>query len=193
VNGSTGTKEFYVASRSADPLGTFIKSPRSAVEIVGKEAAMGLATSTAEQAAHITKDAAEQIRSGGEAVYESARREAERIAAERRDGMATFFHDIAEAMSSASETLQNRNRPSAAEFARSVAQKIDTVGGRVEGEDIDRVLRRLEQFARSRPILFFGAAGAAGFLIVQLFLRSSGTTGSAVREIPGSEHSEGMA
>jgi hypothetical protein len=123
------------------------------------------------------KDAAksveQQIRSTGEQAYDSVKTEAERLAVERRDVVAGYAHDIADAFHSAANTLQERGRETAARFTRRAAEEIGSLSQRVEGQDVGGVLHSVEDYARRRPALFLGGAFLLSFALVRYFGRVS--------------------
>ncbi len=134
---------------------------------------MSLASTTKEDAARAVKDAAksveQQIRSTGEQAYDTVKTEAERLAVERRDGVASYAHDVADAFHSASNTLQERGRETAARVARRAADEIGALSQRVEGQDVGSVLHSVEDFARRRPAMFLGGAFLLSFALVRFF------------------------
>lgn len=136
---------------------------------------MSVATQAREDAAAAVRNAAatvtEQIRSGGEEAYQTVRSEAERLAAERRDGVAGFAFDLSDAFESASATLEERGRRGTADFARRAAAEIDAFGGRVQGQDIGGLLHRAEDFARQRPALVLGGALLISLAMIRFFGR----------------------
>ncbi len=148
---------------------------------------MNLATKTTEDVTdavrQAAKDVQEQVRAGGEQAYLSARTEAERMAVDRRDGVASYAHDIADAFGSASSTLHDRGRDMAARLAQRAADEIDAIGSRVEGQDVGRVFREVEGFARRRPALFLGGAFLFSFALVHFLSRPGDGNGSMHRAI----------
>lgn len=132
---------------------------------------MSLATTTTEEAANAVREAArqaeEQLRSSGSHAYEQAKGEAERLAAERRDGMASYAHDLADALDGASNTLHERGRDTAARLARRAADELDALGSKVEGQNVSDLLHNVESFARRRPGLFLGGAFLLSFALVR--------------------------
>jgi hypothetical protein len=142
---------------------------------LSKEIAMSLADTTKEDAARAVKDAARnverQIRSSGEQAYDTVKTEAERLAVERRNGAASYAHDIADAFESASNTLQERGRDTAARLAHRAAEELGALGQRVEGQDVSSLLHSVEDFARRRPGLFLGGAFLLSFALVRYFGR----------------------
>ncbi len=139
---------------------------------------MSLADSTKEDAARVVKDAAksveQQIRATGEQAYDSVKSEAERLAVQRRDVVASYAHDLADAFQSAANTLEERGRETAARFTRRAAEEIGGLSQRVEGQDVGGVLHSVEEYARRRPALFLGGAFLLSFALVRYFSRSAG-------------------
>ncbi|MFO1127743.1 MAG: hypothetical protein U1E66_04810 [Rhodospirillales bacterium] len=133
---------------------------------------------TREEATRAVKDAAKnierQVRASSEHAYESVKTEAERVATERRDGVASYAHDVADALHGASDLLEERGRRAAARLARRAAEEIGGVGQRVEGQDVNGILHNVEDFARQRPGLFLGGAFLLSFALVRYFSRASG-------------------
>jgi hypothetical protein len=136
---------------------------------------MSLATTTKENAARAAKDAAKnverQIRSTGEQACDTVKTEAERLAVERRNGIASYAHDVADALASASNTLQERGRDTAARVAHRAAEELGALSQRVEGQDVGSLLHSVEDFARNRPALFLGGAFLLSFALVRYFGR----------------------
>ncbi|MBL8667609.1 MAG: hypothetical protein JNM48_09130 [Rhodospirillales bacterium] len=132
---------------------------------------MSLATTTTEEAANAIKDAARQVddqfRASSAHAYEQARAKAERVAVDRRDDMASYARDLADALDDASTTLQERGRDTAARVTRRAAEEIDAIGSRVEGQNISDLLHNVEGFARRRPGLFLGGAFLLSFALVR--------------------------
>lgn len=137
---------------------------------------MSLADTTKEDAARAVKDAAKnverQIRSTGEQAYDTVKTEAERLAVERRNGIASYAHDVADAFASASNTLQERGRNTAAHVARRASEELGALSQRVGGQDVGSLLHSVEDFARQRPALFLGGAFLLSFALVRYFTRT---------------------
>jgi hypothetical protein len=138
---------------------------------------MSLANTTKEEATQAVKDAAkgveQQIRATGEQAYDSVKTEAERLAVERRDVVASYARDVADALHGASNILQERGRDTAARVARRVAEEAGALSQRVEGQDVGGMLHSVEDFARQRPAVFLGGAFLLSFALVRYFSRSS--------------------
>lgn len=52
--------------------------------------------------------------------------------------------------------------------AQGLADRLEGLSGTLHGKDLDSVVRETESFARREPLLFFGAAVAAGFVALRL-------------------------
>ena len=76
-------------------------------------------------------------------------------------------HDLADALDGASNTLHERGRDTAARFARRAAEELDSLGSRVEGQNVSDLLHNVETFARRRPALFLGGAFLLSFALVR--------------------------
>ena len=75
----------------------------------------------------------------------------------------------------------------AAKVATGVADRLDRMGGYLEGARGDDLLRDAERFARQRPWLVAGTAAAAGFAVSRLLKASSerryeGSSGNGAHE-----------
>lgn len=145
---------------------------------------MSLATQSKEEAAAAVKKAAksvgDQIQTASEEAYRSVKTEAERLASQRRDGMAGYAFDLSDAIESASATLEERGRHTAAQFARRAAEEIDSLGGRVQGQDVGSLLHRVEDFAKERPALFLGGAFLLSFALIRYLGRGDGRPAPAI-------------
>lgn len=65
-----------------------------------------------------------------------------------------------------------------AEAMRQIADRIDEIGARIRHSDIESVAAQVGSFARRNPVLFIGAAAAAGFAATR-FLKARGPEQSA--------------
>jgi hypothetical protein len=108
-------------------------------------------------------DARERLREQGGRLADTARERAEEESRRRRDDVADYLHDLADAFGSATATLEERQRKGAAYCTRRVGDEIGRMGNRVEGQDVGHFFSEVEGFARRRPALFFGGAFLLGY------------------------------
>jgi hypothetical protein len=121
----------------------------------------------------VTAAARERARGEGERLIGEARDEAQGFAVERRDVAASYVTDIADALDSATQVLDERGRSTSAHYVRRAADELHQFGERVNRQDVGRWIGEIEAFARTQPLLFFGGA----FLIGYALIRMLGLTG----------------
>lgn len=91
---------------------------------------------------------------------------------EQQQAAATGVGDFARALREAarntgdSDTLASR-------AAHTAAERLERLSGALKSRDIDSVVRDAESFARREPMLFLGAAVAAGFIAMRLLKGSA--------------------
>lgn len=93
------------------------------------------------------------------------------FAEQQKDEAASFVHDLAAAAESSAEHLSKHGRPASARFIHSTAGQIDEWAEGLRAREAAEILGDVEDFARRRPLLFFGAAFALGFGLAR-FARS---------------------
>lgn len=110
------------------------------------------------------KNEARAIWSDAADVARSAASQQQQAAA---DGIGQFAGALREA---ARHGDGSRAAPS--RLAESMADGLDRVSATIKQRDLGTLMRDVEDFARSQPLVFFGAAVAAGFFAMR-FLKSS--------------------
>lgn len=123
------------------------------------------ATASAKNAA---TEAKERVRAEGERVVGAARREAQSFAKARRDFAGDYLRDVSDALESATATLDERGRTSTAHYVGIAADQVQTMSDRVHRQDVQKVVHEIENFARTRPALFFGGAFLLGFAATRI-------------------------
>lgn len=116
----------------------------------------------------VTAAARGKARFEGERLIGEARDEARGFAAERRDIAASYVMDIAEALDTATQVLNERGRERSAHYVRRAAEELQQFSDRVNRQDVGRWLGEIEAFARGQPLLFFGGAFLLGYAAVRL-------------------------
>lgn len=151
---------------------------------------MGLADSTT-TAVDAVKSAAtevqQELKTQGEEVLQTAKSQAEQFAAQRRDNAAAYARDLSEALQAACSKLEERGRGGAAHLIRKAADRLTSVGDRVQGQDIGQVLRTVEDFARQRPMMFLGAAFLTSYALIRLLGGEGSARIAASGEAPAGE------
>jgi hypothetical protein len=114
-----------------------------------------------------TAEAAERARVKGEELVSEARDQAHAFAVEKRDGVASYVSDLADALERATEVLNERGRSGSAQYAQVAVRRLHELGNRVDREDVNSWIDDVENIARERPLLVFGGA----FLLGYAFMR----------------------
>jgi ElaB/YqjD/DUF883 family membrane-anchored ribosome-binding protein len=98
-------------------------------------------------------------------LHEQKERAADELAA-----MADSFHQIG-------ERLREQERNTHAHYVEKVAQQVERASGYIRGREVKDFMGEVGELVRREPVLFFGSAFAAGFLVARL-LRRSGRAGA---------------
>jgi hypothetical protein len=107
------------------------------------------------------------------AVFNDAKEIARGKLAEQQESAASSLGSFAQALRKSAQEMQgDGQQASVARIAQTAADGLERFSGSLRNKDLDSMLRDAESLARRQPVLFFGAAVAAGFLAVR-FLKSS--------------------
>jgi hypothetical protein len=112
------------------------------------------------------------------ALWHDARDIARSKLGEQQREAASGLGDMAGALRNAAREVESRQQPTMAKVAQCAADGLERLSGTLRHKDLDGMVRDAESFARRQPLVFFGAALAAGFLAVR-FLKSSGEDAQA--------------
>ncbi len=120
-----------------------------------------------EAAGGITSTAREQAGAAWDGMKDSARA----VADEQQRAAAKGIGEFAGALRQAAHNMDASEQTAVSRIATNVADGLERLSGTLRSRDVNSVVRDVESFARSQPLVFFGAAVAAGFLAVR-FLKS---------------------
>lgn len=122
-------------------------------------------------------------------LKETAKQQAADLAADARDGIQReASRRVDDAQHMAADTMQEAADAAAAasaqfdansiqaEAVRKVADSIDNMANQVRATDLETIVRDVSNFARRNPLIFIGAAAAAGFAATR-FLKAQGNQG----------------
>jgi hypothetical protein len=113
------------------------------------------------------------IQEGSQAVFNDAKEAARGKIAEQQQTAASSLGSFAQALRKSAQEMQGDGQQAGvARIAQTAADGLERFSGTLRSKDLDSLLRDAESLARRQPVLFFGAAVAAGFLAVR-FLKSS--------------------
>lgn len=144
----------------------------------GEESAATKSTATfqetaaqmADQVKGDVAEAKERLSSQAQSFQGRMREGLESSLTQQKDRATDELHHIARAFRHTSEELEGDG---VAPYAGHIADYIDNASNYVKGQDVHDLMRAIDDFARRHPILFFGAAAAAGILAARL-LKSGG-------------------
>lgn len=122
-------------------------------------------------------------------LKERARREADTVVSEGKEGLAARMSTLGRALDDASRRLRESDEPGVGDYAGSAARQLSRTAEYLRSSDPGQLLRDLQGFARRRPEVFIGAAVLAGVLIGR-FVRSSGTGQGRYMDKPGYERED---
>jgi galactokinase/mevalonate kinase-like predicted kinase len=115
------------------------------------------------EAQRTAKEAGEKIKAEGERLVDEAQRKAQEVVVARKQAAAEFMHDMSEAVSKATEVLDQKGHRNAASLLKSAAGELDRLSTSVSNREIDSLLRDMRDIAHRKPSIFFGAALLVGF------------------------------
>ena len=117
----------------------------------------------ATEAQRTAKEAGEKMKAEGERLVDEAQRKAQEVVVARKQAAAEFMHDVSEAVSKATEVLDQQGHRNTASLLKSAAGELERLSSSVSGREIDSLLRDMRDMAHRKPSLFFGGALLIGF------------------------------
>ena len=129
----------------------------------GADGVRQVASEAASQAGQVTRQATEQARDLAQQAQTQLREQAGTQAQKAAGGL----RDVSQQVRALSEGRSDE-AGIAADSARQLAQKIETLAGRIDERGFDGTVEDLRDFARRRPGLFLLGAAAAGFAVSRL-------------------------
>jgi hypothetical protein len=121
------------------------------------------------------------------AVFNDAKEIARGKIAEQQQTAASSLGSFAQALRKSAQELQgDGQQASVARIAQTAADGLERFSSSLRDKDLDGMLRDAESLARRQPVLFFGAAVAAGFLAVRFLKSSSPAAETPLTDFPGS-------
>ena len=135
------------------------------------------ATSVGEEAAKGRESAQDAASKLGDTLVQSAKQQ-------KAEG-ANFVGGIAGAVRRAAREFEG-DVPQAAQYIRLAADQLDGVADAVRRRDFNRIVTDVQDFARQRPVMFFGAAIFVGFATMRFFKTSAPAYQNAGTEMQNS-------
>ncbi|QLC24212.1 sedoheptulose 7-phosphate cyclase [Parasphingopyxis algicola] len=142
-----------MASKKSDlPEGT-----DTVIDVPADEAEKGTVTKAKER----IKDEASNLKT-------QATQQAREYATQGKDKATGAIRDVSAAMDDAAKSVDERLGESYGEYARMAAGAVSTFAEKLEGKEVEDMLRDAENFVRRSPVVAIGIAAVAGFAIARL-------------------------
>lgn len=117
------------------------------------------------------REAKSQVKEKANELKDRAHDAASRKYEEKKEQATGELHDVARALRSASDELDQNGR-STGRFFSIAAERVDDLAGRFEGRDLDGMFREAQRLARRNPGAFLAGTLAIGFVATR-FLKAS--------------------
>jgi len=111
---------------------------------------------------------------------------AKSFAGEQKDLAAGQLGGISAAISKVADELDGNDQGAIARYARDLAKGLEKMSGRVKDNNVDDLVGMAQDFGRSQPVAFLGAAALAGFVASRFALASTHRREAAGVKMPGS-------
>jgi hypothetical protein len=112
------------------------------------------------------------VRREREWLVGTAKERGRRFLSARMSSLAAVAHDISDVLHSSAQRLSTEEDATTAHYFDMAAEGVDKVATTLGSQDIETLVYRTRDFARSHPALFFGGMATAGFMVSR-FLKSS--------------------
>ena len=143
-------------------------------------------TSTAKEAVESVKvEAVNQfgnLKEQAQSQLSDATEKAKSFAGEQKDAAGDQLSGVADAISKVANELQDQ--PAIAGYANELAGGIKRVSETVKNRNVDELLAMAEDFGRTQPVAFLGAAALAGFVASRFVLSSANRRKATTDNVP---------
>lgn len=121
---------------------------------------------------HAVHDGGRKLKSEGSRIADEMRAIGRAFADQQKDEAVRYVDDLVAAAESGAEQLRKSGRDTSARFVHGTAEQVGDWTRDLREHGTGDLFHQVEDFARERPLLFFGAAFAIGFAASR-FLRSN--------------------
>lgn len=163
-------------------------SPDAAAPL-GVDPILDEAKQAADEVANEAKNIAREAQAKMAEFAEDATQQAKSFAAENKSKIATQVTAFAGALNKAAEELGHADQVIIAGYARDVAHGIDSMAIALRERGVDELMVSIQQFARTRPAAFLGAAALAGFAASRFAKASAHRASQTSAQSPGASPS----
>lgn len=167
-------------------------SPDAAAPL-GADPVLDEAKQAVDDVASEAKNIAREAQARMAEVAQDATQQAKSFAEENKSKIATQVTAFAGALNKAAEELERSDQGLVATYARDVAHGIDSMSTALRERGVDELMDSVQQFARTRPAAFLGAAALAGFAASRFAKASAHRTSMAAAQGAGATSSMATA
>lgn len=115
----------------------------------------------------------QSLKHKAEDQLDAAKEKAKSFAGEQKDLVAGQIDGVASAISKVAGELDQSEQAVISRYARDLAGGLERISGTVRDHDTDELMGMAQDFGRSQPVAFLGAAALAGFVASRFALASS--------------------
>ncbi|WP_299327844.1 hypothetical protein [Parasphingopyxis sp.] len=126
----------------------------------------------------VTK-AKERIKEEATSLKTQATQQARDYATQGKDKATGAIKDVSAAMDDAAKSVDERLGENYGEYARKAAGAVAAFADKLDGKEVDDMVRDVENFVRRSPAVAIGIAAVAGFAIARLVKSGLGETDDA--------------
>jgi len=112
--------------------------------------------------------AKKRIKDEAATLKTQATQQAREYATQGKDKATGAIKDVSAAMDDAAKSVDDRLGENYGEYARMAAGAVSNFAEKLEGKEVDDMLRDAENFVRRSPVIAIGIAAVAGFAIARL-------------------------
>lgn len=115
----------------------------------------------------------QSLKHKAEDQLDAAGEKAKSFAGEQKDLVAGQLDGLASAISKVAGELDQNDQAVISRYARDLAGGLERISGTVRDHDTDELMGMAQDFGRSQPVAFLGAAALAGFVASRFALASN--------------------
>lgn len=146
-----------IQDRAKQDLGSATETAKRDLDAIAQKAAAEVA-SLKEQAGAQLHDATDKAKT---------------FASEQKDLAAGQITGVASAINKVADELDGNDQQMVARYARDLASGLSKFGDNVQNKNVDDLMGMAQNFGRSQPLAFLGAAALAGFVASRFALASA--------------------
>ena len=179
---ASGTSPSQIQDRAKQDLSTATETAKrdlgSAADTAKRELDL-VAQKAADEVARLKEQAGQQLH--------DATDKAKSFASEQKNFAAGQITGVASAIDRVADELDGSDQQMVARYARDLASGLSRFGNNVQNKEVDDLIGMAQNFGRSQPLAFLGAAALAGFVASRFVLASAQRRQSSTGQYSGNQ------